>query len=181
MMTFRSIDRLGARVRARRLPAIRRSLAALATVAAAGCASGGGGAVRDTVWREDLGRTTGLTLGEGVAKIAQKHGLRIYRQELGRPRELYFELAWVPRAAVAAEEARGVTNARNRIVVRGRLLERGMAAGDRYYRVTWEVENEVTSVTATSWHPDVIPEEVVEQFRPVFRDLAMEVRTGIRR
>ena len=180
-MTFRAIDRVGGRVRVRRLSAIRRSLAALATVAAAGCASGGGAAARDTVWREDLGRTSGASLADAIARIIeQKHGLRIYRQDHSRPREVYYEMAWVPRDAVPAEEARGITGARNRIVLRGRLLERGMAESDRLFRVTWEVENEVTSVTATGWRPDVIPAEVVEHFRPILGDLAMEVRTGIR-
>ncbi len=182
-MTFRSEDRMiAARVRVRRRPAIVRSLAALAVVAAAGCAAGGGGAVasRDVTWSEDLGRMNKATLDQGVAKIVQKHDLRIDR-DVVRPREVVYETAWTSRVVHAEEEARGVTNARNRIVLRGRLLEQGFGAGGENYRVTWELQNEVTTAAATGWYPDVIPAGVLEHYRPIFRELSMETRTGVRR
>ena len=139
-MTFRSTNRVAIRSRARRQPAAGRLLAVLAVLAAAGCASAGGGAgSRDTVWREDLGRMNKATISQGVAKIVQKHGLRINRQE-DRPREVYYEMEWIARAVTAEEELRGVTGARNRIVLRGRLLESGFGAGAEAFRVTWEVE-----------------------------------------
>ena len=156
-----------------------RSLAALAVLAAAGCASGGSGtASLDNVWREDMGRMTKATLSQGLAKIAQKYTLRIDRDE-DRPRDMYYELAWIPRDVMADEEARGITNARNRIVLRGVLLESGFGAGGEAFRVTWQVDNEVMSAMNTSWHPDVMPAQVVEQFRPIFSDLSMEIRTAL--
>ena len=168
-------------MRARRQPAVGRLLAALTVLAAAGCASAGGGAgSRDTLWREDLGRMNKATISQGVAKIVQKHGLRINRQE-DRPREVYYEMEWITRAVTAEEELRGVTDARNRIVLRGRLLESGFGAGTEAFRVTWEVENEVTTPTTSGWNPDTIPEEAIAQFRPIFSELSMETRTGVRR
>ena len=154
-------------------------LAALAVLAAAGCASGGGGSsALEDLWREDLGRMTKATLDAGLGKITQKYTLRVDRNEQ-RPREFYYELAWMPRDVVAEEELLGVTNARNRIVLRGQLLEGGFGAGSESYRVTWELYNEITSATQTAWHPGKIPEVVVEEFRPIFSDLSMEVRTGM--
>ena len=152
----------------------------LAVLAIAGCASGGGGSRQlDTLWKEDMGRMTRATLDNGVTKIVQKHNLRIDRQERNRPREIYIELAWISREVLAAEEARGITNARNRIVLRGQLLESGFSTTSEAYRVTWMVENEVTDTASTGWHPDAIPDEVVERFRPIFTELTMETRTGV--
>jgi len=109
----------------------------LAVLAIAGCASGGGGSLQlDTLWKEDMGRMTRATLDNGVTKIVQKHNLRIDRQERNRPREIYIELAWISREVLAAEEARGITNARNRIVLRGQLLESGFSTTSEAYRVT---------------------------------------------
>lgn len=169
-------------MRAGRRPAIGRSLAALVVLAAAGCAAGGGGAVamRDVTWSEDLGRMNKATLDQGVSKIVQKHDLRIDR-DIVRPREVLYEMAWITRAVQAEEETRGITNARNRIVLRGRLLEQGFGAGGESYRVTWELQNEVTTAESTGWYPDVIPAGVLDHYRPIFRDLSMETRTGVRR
>ena len=68
--------------------------------------------------------------------------------------------------------------ARNRILLKGRRLESTMG-GAGVYRITWEVENEVTSVDVEGWHPDALPGQVVEEFRPVYSDLMLEVRTGL--
>ena len=55
------------------------------------------------------------------------------------------------------------------------------AEGGSIYRVTWDVENEITTTTNPAWHPSRIPQDVVEQLRPVYSDLSMEIRTGLRR
>ncbi|MDE2764785.1 MAG: hypothetical protein OXQ94_17040 [Gemmatimonadota bacterium] len=178
-MKFQSRDRVAARARARRRSAIGRSLAVLAVLAAAGCASTGG-AARSTVWREDLGRMTKATISAGVAKIVQKHNIVINRRE-DQPRQVYYETEWITRAVTAEEELRGVTGARNRILVRGRMLESGFGAGGEAFRVTWEVENEVTSATTTGWNPDAMPEEAIKALRPIFTELSMETRTQVRR
>ena len=142
-----------------------------------GCVSAGGGPVSENFWREDLGRLNQATLEVGLAKILQKHGLRLDRQyETGR--DIRWELNWVPREIVAEEEVRGVTNARNRIVIRG--VESGLGEVD-FYRMTWELQNEVTSMADQNWHPDVVPASVKDEFQPVYTDLMLEVRTGVRR
>lgn len=142
------------------------------------CATGGGGSGGRTSWREDMGRLTGSTLQAGVEKIFQKHAVRISRTE-STARDLYYESVWEPREVMATEEVNGVTNARNRIVLRGRQVQSDMAGS--VFRVTWELQNEVTSLTAPDWHPGVVPDEVMEQYRPVYSDLVLETRTGVRR
>jgi hypothetical protein len=119
-----------------------------------------------------MGRVTRGTLEQGLEKIVLKHALQMNRTE-ARGRELHYETVWMTRGVLPSEEAAGVTNARNRIVLTGRQSM-------QVYRVTWELQNEVTSVSADGWHPDVLPPEVIERFRPIYSDLMLEVRTGIR-
>lgn len=149
---------------------------AAATVAGlfAGCASGGVEAYAETLWREDMGRITQGTLEDGLDKMVRKYALRLNRQEEAA-RDLYYETAWSTRDLLATEETQGVTNARNRIVIRGRRLEAGV------FRFSWELQNEVTTTMVAEWHAHLIPPEVVEEYRPIYSDLMLEVRTGVRR
>ncbi len=135
--------------------------------------------VSRTYWREDLGRLNPATLAAGVQMIIQKHSFRLDRREQS-PSELYYESNWLERPVVAEEQLRGVTNARNRFVIRGRALEPEFGGGN-VYRITWELQNEVTTSLGRGWHPGVLPESVKEDYRPVYADLFMEVRTGVRR
>lgn len=139
------------------------------------CASGGTATGSDGVWREDIGRITKATVAAGLDRVVRRHTLKVDRQE-DRPREFYYELAWIPRDVTSEEEIFGVTDARNRIVIRGR----SGASGD-LYRVMWELENEVASVANPEWHSGRIPESVIARFRPVLADLNMEMRTGLQR
>ena len=127
-----------------------------------------------THWREDMGRMNQSTMASGLDKVVRKYGLQLAREEPSG-RELYYETRWIPREILAEEEAGGTTAARNRIVVRGHLVGTGL------YRFTWDLENEVTTAVNASWHPERVPPEVIEQFRPIYSDLALETRTGIRR
>ncbi len=149
-------------------------------VLSSGCAALAG--VREysrTYWREDMGRMTPATLDAGVQMIIRKHAFRIDRREQST-QELYYESNWVERQVVAEEEVRGVSNARNRFVLRGRALEPEFGGG-AVYRVIWELQNEVTTRIGRGWHPGALPEAVREEFRQVYDDLFMEVRTGVRR
>ena len=147
---------------------------------AMGCAGMAGvSEVSRTYWREDLGRLNPATLAAGVQLIVQKHSLRIDRREQS-VQELYYETNWVPREVVAEEEVRGVSNARNRIVIRGRALEPEFGGGN-VYRIVWELQNEVTTQIGRGWHPGALPESVKESYRQVYADLFMEVRTGVKR
>ena len=47
--------------------------------------------------------------------------------------------------------------------------------------MTWELANEVTTETNSNWHPDIVPASVIAEFRPIYTDLTLEVRTGVRR
>jgi hypothetical protein len=145
-----------------------------------GCASGGVSGYTETLWREDMGRITQATLEDGLDKVVvRKYGLLLNRDEV-RGRDLYYELAWETRDIFAQEEVAGVTNARNRIVIRGRRLEASFD-GSGVFRFTWEVENEVTTADTPQWHASLMPAEVVEKYRPIYSDLTLEVRAGVRR
>ena len=142
-----------------------------------GCATGGVSGRSANLWREDMGRVTRVTLETGLDKIVRKYALQIARTQ-DSSREIYYETIWTEREVFADEEARGVTHARNRILLKGRRLESTMA-GAGVYRITWELENEVTSMAAEGWHPDVVPDEVIEDYRNIYSDLMLEVRTGL--
>ncbi len=150
---------------------------ALLCVIAAGCATGGVSSQSANLWREDMGRVTRVTLETGLDKIVRKYALQIARTQ-DSSREIYYETLWTEREVLADEEARGVTHARNRILVKGRRLESTMA-NDGVYRITWELENEVTSMGAEGWHPDVVPDQVIDDYRDIYSDLMLEVRTGL--
>ena len=150
---------------------------AAAGIVTSSCATGGVSSQQAAIWREDMGRITRVTLETGLDKVVRKHALQIARVQ-DSSREIFYETLWMNREVLAEEEVRGISNARNRIVLKGRMTgaEMGM---EGVYRVTWELENEVTSATAQGWHPDVVPDEVVEDFRRIYSDLMLEVRTGL--
>ena len=149
----------------------------LMCVLIAGCATGGVSSQNANLWRQDLGRVTRVTLETGLDKIVRKYALQIARTQ-DSTREIFYETIWTEREVLADEEARGVTHARNRILLRGRRLESTMG-GAGVYRITWELENEVTSMGIEGWHPDVVPEQVIEDYRDIYSDLMLEVRTGL--
>lgn len=155
-------------------------------IATTACASGGASPGSGGLWREDLGRMSKETMFAGIDRIVSKHALKVDREE-ERNREFVYELAWISRDVTAEEEVFGVTDARNRIVIHGRTsggVDSGTGSelmSGRMYRVTWELQNEVVSVTNPEWHSGRIPEAVVERFRPVFADLRMEIGSGLQR
>ena len=126
-----------------------------------------------------MGRLNRETLDAGLQKILEKHALRIDRREQSA-QGLYYESNWVERPVVAEEDLRGVRNARNRFVIRGQALEWEWDHRS-VFRITWELQNEVTTTIGRGWHPAPLPESVKEEFRPVYADLFMEVRTGVKR
>lgn len=145
------------------------------SVSVGACASAGGyQSMAQTHWREDMGRMNQSTMASGLDKVFRKYALQLAR-EVPTGRELYYESRWIPRELLATEEAGGTTAARNRVVIRGHLV-----GGTGVYRFTWDLENEVTTAINDSWHPERVPPEVIEQFRPMYSDLTLETRTGIR-
>ncbi len=143
----------------------------LLSVLTVGCASGGVSSQSANHWREDMGRMSSATLNAGLDKIVRKYALQIARRT-SSSHEIYYETTWTEREVLAQEQMRGVTHARNRIVLRGRRLM-------NVYRVTWDLENETVTAGVEGWHPDPVPDEVVEEFRPIYSDLLLEVRTGV--
>ena len=170
-----------ARVRGQLRPAIGRPGLAWAALVVmllgiAGCATTG--PVARSYWREDLGNMNVATIDDALGKIVPKHSLRVVNRLVGRGGDARWELNWISREVVAEEELRGVTAARNRILITG--VQSATGATDNY-RMRWELANEVTTQTNPDWHPDVVPASVIEEFRRVYADLTLEVRTGVRR
>jgi len=136
--------------------------------------------VSDARWREEMGRSTQPTLHAAVDKVFRKHAVELRRtQSIAGDRELRYESVWVSREVMVTEEDAGVTGARNRIIVTATPLE-AQFDGDRVYRVRWQVENEVRSTENPDWHVGPMAMEVRSRFRPVYSDLELELRTGIR-
>ena len=156
-------------------PRVARVALAVVLLGIAGCATAG--PVSRNYWREDLGLLNQATIENALARVIQKHSLQM-DQRYDQGGEIRWELGWISREVVADEEVRGVTNARNRIVIRG--VESSAGNADNY-RMTWELGNEVTTETNGNWHPDIVPATVIAEFRPVYTDLMLEVRTGVRR
>ncbi len=157
------------------------ALLASFTILAAGgaCASGGGGPSGD-VYREDLGRVLSLPLQEARQKIWTKHGIPVEREEK-TSRSLRVQSQWMLRQPEPAEAAEGVTQARNQIILTGRLLEGQMDYSDGVLRVTFEVSNQVRSEAVPEWHPAPMPSAIRDEFRKVYSDMRLEVGTGVRR
>lgn len=154
-------------------------MASLMVVALLGCATGSSSLLSDARWREDLGRSTRSTLATAVEKVFRKHAVELRRSPSVGERELRYETVWVDRQVTAAEEGAGVTRARNRIVLVGTPMD-AQFSGGRVYRVRWQVENEITSVKDSNWHMGPMVAEVQTRLQPVFSDLEMELRTGLR-
>lgn len=154
-------------------------LAIALTLAPMGCASSGGGGgdgIRESLYREDIGRVLFQPLDVARLKIWGKHSIPLYREE-HQGRELYWESDWIQRPPTSSESA---NSGRNRVIMRGYQTGQNLD-GSGVYRMTFEVENQIRTDSVPDWHPAPFPEEVRETFRRVYNDLMMEVRSGIRR
>ena len=156
-------------------------------VLAAGCASGGGGSGGAAVgtYTRDFGRLLLPTLDEARQKIWSKHNWHVRRQQI-EYQNIYWESEWRPFNPPGGASFNAPTEARGRIVIRGRRVASelgtdasGSPAG--VYRVTYVGEYQVRGGPDPDWRPAPMPDEVREVFEEVAGDLALEVRTGVRR
>ena len=147
------------------------------TLAPVGCASGGGGGgAENAIYREDIGRVLFAPLEEARMKIWGKHSIPLYRHE-NTGRNLLWESDWIQRPAADGESAEA---GRNRVILRGYQSDSNLD-GTGNYRMTFEVQNQIRTVTTPEWHPAPFPDEVRTTYRRLFQDLMMEVRAGVRR
>ncbi len=144
----------------------------------AACASGGGAGLSSRYSR-DLGRQLVPTLEEARVKVWAKHNWHLYREELTQTR-VYWESQWRPFEPPAGAAVTGPTEARMRIVVRGRAMVAELDGGVQF-RVTFDGEYEVAGGASTDWRPAPVPEEAEDAFDQVFSDMSLEIRTGVRR
>lgn len=143
------------------------------------CASSGG-SEGSNVYRENLGRVLATPLEEARDLIWGKHAIPVERRTES-PQNIRVESQWMIRPPEPAEAAQGVIEARNRVILDARFLEREMDMSEGVYRATLEVRNQIRTETAPDWHPGPMPEAVRERFRRVYNDMRLEVATGIRR
>jgi hypothetical protein len=124
--------------------------------------------------RENLGRVLAGPLEEARFLIWGKYGIPIEREE-SSSQNIRVESQWMFRAPEPAEAAAGVVQARNRVILDARFLEREMDMSDGVYRATFEVRNEVRTETVPDWHPGPMPDATRERFRRVYNDMRLEV------
>ena len=74
-------------------------------------------------------------------KIFGKYTIPMYREE-DTARSIMWETQWLPRQAAPEESAAGVTEARNRIIIRGTYVDERLD-GTVVLRVRFEVENQI--------------------------------------
>lgn len=160
-----------------RLKTVRSTAALLLALGIMGC-SGGGGA--GNVYRSDMGRLLAGPLIAAREKVWTRHQVPLYREEREFQRIL-FESQWMPRQPTPAEQANGVEQAQNRIVIEGRRLEEGLDEFGTVYRVTFTLHNQVTTSLNPGWHPTPAPDAVIDRYREVLREMEIELRTGVRR
>lgn len=142
-----------------------------------GCASGGGTA---NVYRSNMGRLLAGPLMQTREKVWGLHQIPLYREQVDRNRIL-IESDWMPRQPTPAEAASGVEQARNQIVIEGRRLEEGFDETGAVYRVTFTLHNQVVTNLDRDWDEAPPPQQVIDRYREVLRDMEIELRTGVRR
>lgn len=142
------------------------------------CASSGGASGGGLGYTRDFGRLLVPLLAEAQQKVYQKHNWNIYREEV-EFQNIYWETEWRP-FNVADAGPMAPSEARGRIIIRGRRVG-GELDGGSVYRVTFVGEYEVRGGSTMDWRPAPMPEGTREVFERVAGDLALEVRTGVRR
>jgi hypothetical protein len=159
---------------------IKTVLLATALVTGVGACASGGGTGGTAVYRENLGRVLAGPLEEARLLIWGKHAIPMEREQRSS-QNIRVESVWMMRGPEPSEAAAGVLEARNRVILDARALEREMDMSEGPYRATLEVRNEVRSETVPDWHPGPMPDAVRERFREVYNDMRLEVATGVRR
>lgn len=147
---------------------------ALLTVA---CASGGAGS--EATMRATLERVLGGTLEEAREVIWQRYNIIPERTEYDQT-QIFVQSIWLMREAEPSEQELGAVQARNRVTIQGRSIERTMDGMDQVYRVNFEVANQIQNQEG-SWVPAPMPAATREFFERVHNDMRLELNTGIRR
>lgn len=160
---------------------VRRHIAALVAIAAvSGCASSGSGGSADSRFQADMGRLLAGPLENVRLEMFNRHSIPLGRNEV-TARSLLYETLWMPRDVTQGEQLNGVIGARNRVIIRGRLIEQGLDQAANVFRVTFVVENQIRTEAVPEWHPGPMPDPPRERFGELLSDMNLELRTGIRR
>ncbi len=110
--------------------------------------------------------------------------IRKYRFSLRRREEqfqsVFYETIWQIRVPTEEEQARGILDARHRVVMEGRRAGgAALPGGSQVYRISLRIDNEVRSRNQSEWHPDpTMDSELERDLRRMVSDLQLEIRTG---
>jgi hypothetical protein len=132
------------------------------------------------ILNQDLGRVDFVTFAEAMQDIV----IRKYRFSLRRREEqiqsVFYETIWQIRVPTEEEQARGILDARHRVVMEGRRAGgASLPGGSQVYRISLRIDNEVRSRDQAEWHPDpTMDSEVERDLRRMVSDLQLEIRTG---
>lgn len=129
-------------------PALRRTILLLVAFSAA-CATLPVTPVEHADFR-DLGTVDGEGLDRAVsAVLVEGRGFSLERSSL-QFASLYYETDWKERDPFEAEAARGIIDARSRVLIRGRRTSDGR------FRSTLEAESQVRTDSTPSWHSEPV-------------------------
>jgi len=153
------------------------ALGLMVSLAASGCASGGSGGGSSSTLRKDIGAVMEAPLLEAREKIFGKYSIPMLREE-DTSRSIYWETQWMPREPTPEEVAEGVSESRNRIIIRGNFVDQRLD-GSVVLRARFDVENQVRSQMNPGWHPGPMPSSVEDSFEEIYEDFRLELRTGV--
>lgn len=120
----------------------------------------------------DLGEVDGEALDRAVFDVlVEERGFNLARRSR-QFASVYYETEWRERDTPEAEEARGVTDARSRILLRGRRTSDGS------YRTTLEAESQVRTDSLPSWHSARVGPEFREWVDSVVEALGRSMAPG---
>jgi hypothetical protein len=144
----------------------------------AACASGGGGGLSNRYTR-DLGRHLVPTLQEARLRVWSKLNWNLQREQV-EFQNVYWESEWRGFNPPEGAAVSGPTDARVRIIIRGRRMVEELDGGAQY-RVSLDGEYEVSGGVSADWRAAPVPDEAEDVFDQMYSELSLEIRTGVRR
>jgi len=137
-------------------------------------------ATSGTMLTQSFGNVELRLLNDALEKVMIGRYRFSLRRREQQSQTVYYETLWIPRPPTEEERARGIMEARHRVIVEGRRASGGPLTGtDVQYRVDLRVENEVRTRTQREWAPSrVFGEEIEQEMRRMVSDIQLEIRTG---
>jgi hypothetical protein len=147
-------------------------------IAALACVSGGRSVAPSAEVTREVGVASATDFQRGVPAVLRRNGYEIIRAD--GPPTLYVETDWRMRPPFRDEAERGVSNARSRVLVRGRA--RGdIGTAEVLYTVHVTLDSWARVIGQDDWTRVPASPQLVEAAQALGRELAMELDVGARR